>query len=92
MQNIIVYISLGLIMLTSGCGPQIQHNESTRPFGSSARLAMQQQILNPEAGTDAPVVGLDGRYAAEVAKTYQEGPQTEASDGMSVSESIIGGK
>ncbi|MGL1862713.1 MAG: hypothetical protein OCC46_09360 [Pseudodesulfovibrio sp.] len=89
MQNIFIYLAIACIMLQAGCGTMVQHEESTRPFGSSVRLAVQQQIYNPEAGTDAPVVGLDGRYAAEVATTYQEGPRTEASDGMSISEGII---
>jgi len=90
MQNVFVYLAILGIMLQAGCSPLIQHEESTKPFGSSARLALSQQILNPDAGGDAPVVGLDGRYAAEVAKAYQEGPKTDASDGQSVSELIIG--
>lgn len=89
MQNIFVSIAMGLIIAQAGCSPLIQHEESTRPFGSSVRLAVQQQIVNPEAGSDAPVVGLDGRYAASVAGAYQEGPRTKAEDGQSVSETIV---
>lgn len=90
MKNVIVTFTLLLMLTQAGCIVLTEHKESTRPFGESARLAVRQQILNPEAGTDAPVVGLDGRYAESVAKKYQEGPVTEAKDGMSVSEIVIG--
>ncbi len=90
MQNLTIYLGMFLIVLQAGCSPLIQHEESTRPFGESARLALRQQILNPEAGTDAPVTGLDGRYAAKVAEKYHEGPVTESKDGMSISEIVIG--
>ncbi len=90
MGNLIVYLAVFAIMFQMGCSPMISHEESTAPFGSSARLALSQQIYNPEAGTDAPVVGIDGRYAAKVGTTYQEGPKTESKTGQSVSEIIIG--
>lgn len=90
MQNMFVYFALTAIMLQAGCGlTQIQHEESTIPFGSSVRLAVKQQTLNPEAGGDAPVVGLDGRYASKVAEKYHEGPKTKSEDGQSISEIII---
>ena len=93
MQNFIVYIALILIMLTSGCGIVLtEHEESTIPFGSSVNYAVRQQTLNPEAANDAPVTGLDGRYAAAIAKKYQEGPRTDSSSGQSVSEVIIEAK
>lgn len=93
MRNIIVYIALILIMLNSGCGlTQVEHEESTVAFGSSVRYSIRQQTLNPEAANDAPVTGLDGRYAASIAKKYQEGPKTDAKDGQSVSEVIIEAK
>lgn len=92
MQNFFIYLAILLIMLQAGCSPLITHEESTLPFGSSVKLAVSQQILNPEAGTDAPVIGLDGRYAAEVAKKYQEGPKTKPESGQSVSETIINSK
>lgn len=92
MKTLLVYTAILGIMLQAGCTTLVQHEESTRPFGSSARLAVRQQIYNPEAGGDAPVVGLDGRYAATVHKKHLEGPVTKAEEGMSVSEIIIGGK
>lgn len=92
MRNVLVYIAVIGIMVQMGCSPLTRHEESTAPFGSAVRQALNQQILNPGAGSDAPVVGLDGRYAATVGTTYQEGPKTEAGEGQSVSEIIIEGR
>ncbi|ADU63906.1 MAG: hypothetical protein KUA35_05855 [Pseudodesulfovibrio sp.] len=92
MRNMLVYAAVLGIMLQMGCSPLTRHEESAAPFGASVRQALNQQILNPEAGTDAPVVGLDGRYAAKVGTTYQEGPKTDSSEGQSVSEIIIQGR
>lgn len=90
MRNVLIYTGLVWIMLSAGCSmTQIEHEESTIPFGSSARLAVRQQILNPEAASDAPVVGLDGRYAAKIAEKHLEGPKTNPDAGQSVSEAII---
>ncbi len=90
MRNVFIYTAIIGIMLQAGCSVvQIQHEESTIPFGAAARLAVSQQTLNPEAGTDAPVVGLDGVYANTVAEKYQEGPKTDAKDGQSISETIV---
>jgi hypothetical protein len=92
MGNFVVYLAVIVIMLQMGCSPLIQHEESTIPFGSAVRQAVNQQILNPDAGNDAPVVGLDGRYAAKVGAKYNEGPSTKPDQGQSVSELIISGK
>jgi len=92
MQNLSIYAAIICIMLQAGCAVMIDHEESTVPFGSSTRLAIRQQTLNPEADSDAPVVGLDGRYAAKVAEKYNEGPRTDPKDGQSVSEIVIGAK
>ena len=90
MKNIIVYAAIVGIMLQAGCGNLITHEETTPPFGSSARLAVSQQIADPTPPTDAPVAYKDGRYAAAVAEKYQEGPQTDPAEGMSISEIVIG--
>ncbi|SOB59734.1 conserved protein of unknown function [Pseudodesulfovibrio profundus] len=91
MQNVLIYLAIIGIMLQAGCSVvQVQHEESSIAFGSSARLAMRQQILNPEAGGDAPVVGIDGRYAETVAEKYLKGPKTKSESGQSISEVIIG--
>jgi uncharacterized protein YceK len=78
MQNVLIYIAIIGIMLQAGCGAMVTPDETTPPFGSSVNMAVRSQIANPEAGTDAPVVGLDGRYAAKVAEKYQNGPIEKA--------------
>lgn len=75
MQNLLIYVALVGIMLQAGCGAMFKTEETTPPFGSSVTMAIRSQIANPEAGTDAPVVGIDGRYAAKVAEKYQSGPR-----------------
>lgn len=75
MQNILIYLAMIGIMLQAGCGTMFEGAQSTPPFGSSVRMAVSSQIANPEAGSDAPVVGLDGKYGAAVAGKYQEGPR-----------------
>ena len=92
MQNCFVYFALILIMLQGGCGAMIEHKETTPPFGSSLRLAVSQQIADPTPPTDAPVAYKDGRYAAAVARKYEEGPRIKPEAGVSVSEIVIGGK
>lgn len=93
MNKFFIYIAMTGIMLQAGCSVlQVQHEESTLPFGHSTRLAVKQQILDPNAGGDAPVVGLDGRYAAKVVEKRHDGPVTKAEDGMSISEVVIGAK
>lgn len=87
MQNIAICLALVGIMLQAGCGTITQNDPTTPPFGSSVRMAVASQTANPEAGTDAPVVGLDGRYAASMLKKYQEGPVEERKEGT---ESIFG--
>ncbi|QGY38850.1 hypothetical protein GM415_01410 [Pseudodesulfovibrio cashew] len=92
MRNMLITLIIIGIAALAGCSiVQVQHEESTVAHGSSVKLAVQQQIYNPEAGGDAPVVGLDGRYAATVGDKYHEGPQTKPESGQSVSEIIIGG-
>lgn len=78
MQNLLIYIAIVGIMLQAGCGTMFEAEETTPPFGSSVRMAVRSQTVNPEAGTDAPVVGLDGRYAAKVVEKYQSGPIDKA--------------
>lgn len=75
MQNFLIYLAIMGIMLQAGCGTVFQANETTPPHGSSVRMAVRSQIANPEAGGNAPVVGLDGKYAAKVAENYQKGPK-----------------
>lgn len=74
MQNILIYFGVIAIMLMSGCGSLYEAKHSTKPFGSSVRMAVASQTANPEAGSDAPIVGIDGKYAAAAAAKYQAGP------------------
>ncbi|MEF2231454.1 MAG: hypothetical protein V3571_11045 [Pseudodesulfovibrio sp.] len=90
MRNLIVYAALVAIMLQAGCGAVIERDPTTPPFGSSVRLAVSQQVFDDTPPTDAPVAYKDGRYAAAVARKYQEGPQSEPDKGMSISEIVIG--
>ncbi|WFS63202.1 hypothetical protein LF599_03290 [Pseudodesulfovibrio thermohalotolerans] len=76
MKNIIIYLGMIAIMLQAGCGTMFEAEHTTPDFGSSVRGIMLSQTANPEAGQDdAPVVGLDGRYAAKVAENYNKGPR-----------------
>ncbi len=48
-------------------------------YGTSARLAVVNQTLNPEAGKNLePVTGLDGKTAEGIMKKYREGFEKEA--------------
>lgn len=82
MQNIFIYIGMVAIMFQAGCGTMFDPESGTPAFGSSVRMAVAGQTVNPEAGTDAPVTGLDGRYAEAVVKRYHAGPaESEGSNG-----------
>ena len=88
MQNILIYLAMIGIMLQAGCGTMFQAAETTPPFGSSVRMAVASQTANPEAGSDAPVVGLDGKYGAAAAAKYQAGPKEK--EEREVGSSIFG--
>jgi|GEM_PF-2016701 len=78
MQNILIYLALVCIMLQAGgCGvlPTPPGESRTPAFGSSVNTALAEQTANPEAGGDAPVVGLNGRYGAAAAAKYEQGPR-----------------
>ncbi|MDD3311551.1 hypothetical protein [Pseudodesulfovibrio sp.] len=90
MQNIFIYLAIFGIMFQAGCGAMVEREPTTPAFGSSVRLAVSQQIADPAPPSDAPVAFKDGRYAAAVARKYQEGPQSKPNDGMSISEIVIG--
>ena len=48
-------------------------------YGTSARLAVVNQTLNPEAGKNLdPVRGMDGETAEGIMKRYREGFEKEA--------------
>ena len=74
MQNILIYIAMVGIMLQAGCGTMFDPKPNSE-FGSSVRMAVASQTAFPDAGDDAPVVGLDGKYADAAVKKYQKGPR-----------------
>lgn len=68
---IILPALLAATILPAGCAGQ----HSGVEFGASTRMAMASQTLHPDAGGDAPVVGLDGKWAAQSMDNYQTAPQ-----------------
>jgi hypothetical protein len=58
-----------MLLTVAGCAPTTPQWDSQ--FGQSARLAQQQQRLNPNAGGDAPVNGIDGAAGREAIVRYR---------------------
>jgi hypothetical protein len=61
--------TLVLPLLLAGCVQTTPQWESQ--FGASVKLAQQQQTLNPNAGGDAPVNGIEGITARETVTRYR---------------------
>lgn len=58
-----------LALLLSGC---VQTTPAwDGEFGRSVRVAQQQQTLNPRAGGDAPVNGIEGDVGRETFTRYR---------------------
>lgn len=48
-------------------------------YGTSYKLALQSQLLNPQAGVDLrPVEGMDGEIGKRVVERYQKGVELPA--------------
>lgn len=99
MRNILIYIAMVFIMLQAGgCGivpfiPEPPGESHTPAYRSSVELAVSEQTANPEAGGDAPVVGIDGKYAAAATAKYQKGPrEKKESQAGSIFGIVDGGK
>lgn len=96
MQNFLIYLAMIFIMLQAGgCIATVDpvQYSNTPEFGSSVRTAAAEQIANPEAGDDAPVVGIDGKYAAAAVAKYQKGPrEKEEAQAGSIFGVVEGGK
>ncbi|WP_319542324.1 hypothetical protein [uncultured Pseudodesulfovibrio sp.] len=92
MQNFLIYLAIVGIMLQAGCGTMYQAEQTTPPFGSSVRMALKSQTANPEAGSDAPVVGIDGKYAAKAAEKYQAGPKEKEQRESGSTFGVVGGQ
>lgn len=56
------------VLALAACTPQPAPNQ---PFGSSVRMAVENQKLNPAPADDTPPTGLDGSYASGMVRTYQ---------------------
>lgn len=61
--------TLALPLLLAGCVQTTPQWDSQ--FGESVRLAQQQQVLNPAAGGDAPVNGIEGVTGRETVTRYR---------------------
>lgn len=73
-------LKIALPLLLVGCAPTTPQWDSQ--FGQSVRLAQQQQILNPNAGGDAPVNGIEGSTGREAYTRYRNSfkePQPQSS-------------
>ncbi len=58
-----------LLMALCACAPTTPQWDSR--FGETVRLVRQQQVLDPEAGGDAPVNGIDGATGRESIGRYR---------------------
>ena len=79
-----------LLLLLAGCATE----PSREPMGQSVRRAVHAQILNPEAGGDEPVAGLDGPAGTAVLKGYRDSftPEKKEGGGDIFSALLGGGK
>lgn len=74
-----------------GCGTmQVEHAESTVPFGTSVSQAVEAQKLNPMPAGTEPVTGADGEYALKVLENYQKGPEPSKQEGQSLFQKTLG--
>jgi len=89
MKRFLICFALMGVVLQAGCGTTFQAKETTPPFRSSVNSAIASQTVDPGAGSDDPVVGIDGVYGAKVMKNYHAGPKTKKSSGGSGSTAII---
>ena len=81
MKRFMIFFALMGMVLQAGCGTAFIAEETTPPFRSSVNCAIMSQTVNPEAGSDDPVVGMDGVYGSKVMTNYQAGPKKKESGG-----------
>ncbi len=62
------FLGLGMVLL-SACTPTTPQWDTR--FGQSVRLSQQQQTIDPTAGGDAPVNGIDGASGREAIVRYR---------------------
>lgn len=64
-------LSLLLVLLLAACASSTPHYD--KRFGEALRDARRAMTIDPDAGSRPdPVVGIDGRAAAESQKQYQK--------------------
>jgi hypothetical protein len=62
---------LVIVMLLGGC--TVIESRLKKDYGNSYRLALENQILNPEAEKNLePVYGIDGNTADTIVKSFRE--------------------
>jgi uncharacterized lipoprotein len=64
-------LSILLLALVSGCASSPTPRYDAR-FGEAVRQARQMMTINPNAGATTPVVGMDGKAAAEALDRYHD--------------------
>ncbi len=64
-------LMLAIALAGTGCASTTPQLDAR--FGQAARLAASQQVLNPSAGGDAPVNGIEGSVARESMIRYRSG-------------------
>jgi hypothetical protein len=64
-------LSILLLVLICGCASPPAPRYDAR-FGDAVRQARQMMIINPNAGATTPLVGMDGKAAAEALGRYQD--------------------
>lgn len=71
MKNALI-VMIGLLAVLPGCHQRGQ-TPVERHYGVAVHQAMQSQIINPGPVSDEPMEGMEGRTAATVMQTHDEG-------------------
>jgi uncharacterized lipoprotein len=69
-------LALSLAALLAGCSYNSFTPNYDAHFGDAVRAAALAQTLNPAAGTQPAITGLDGPSAAEAVTRYQDSFKT----------------
>ena len=64
-----ILLSGAALLILTACVPTTPQWDAQ--FGQSVRLSKQQQIIDPTAGGDAPVNGIDGASGREAIVRYR---------------------
>lgn len=70
MRARMVMIVVGAALVLCGCQDDAQ-KKSAWEFGRAYHTVFESQRLNPEAGDDTPVAGMDGKKAMAIHDLYQ---------------------